>query len=72
MNIEEKQTGRSRNWVITINNPDEKKWDIQNENKRPSHCTYIVGQLESGENQTPHIQGYIEFSEGVRIPSLKK
>lgn len=30
-------------------------------------CNYIVFQLESGENHTPHVQGYLEIKEDMQI-----
>lgn len=80
-------TGRYRNWVFTINNPDKyvsqdlfsedndakqivdyttKEWD-----EIKSRSTYILCQLERGENGTPHLQGYIELKNASRLSTLK-
>lgn len=39
--------------------------------KLPSH-SYIVYGVEIGTSGTPHIQGYVEFTEQVRFSTLKK
>lgn len=56
---------RVRNWVFTLNNPD----------KRPEFTEpmrYLVFQAEQGsENQTPHYQGYVEFTKAMRMNTVK-
>lgn len=58
---------RSRTWVFTINNPpvDEicKAWD---------GVAYCVWQKERGENGTPHLQGYVVFTNPRTLAGLKK
>lgn len=48
---------RSRNWVFTLNNPqddeDPQEWD---------GVRYIVWQKESGVNNTEHLQGYVVWN----------
>ncbi len=49
----------SRRWCFTINNPsvdDEVCLD-----KLKDDSTYLVYQLEKGDNETEHYQGYVEF-----------
>lgn len=57
----------ARTWCFTLNNPTEPidftDWP---------HLTYAVYQKESGEEGTPHYQGYAEFSKVHRISALKK
>lgn len=53
-----------RHWCFTLNNPtDEEKLKLP---RAPQdlwpHATHLVYQLEVGENNTPHIQGYVRFS----------
>lgn len=62
-----------RNWCFTLNNPADHGCDIT-EGQLPVHPKerYVVWQLEAGENGTPHYQGYIELTAGVRLGSLKK
>ena len=61
--------GRSRNWFFTINNPDDddnpEKWDC-------STFKYLVFQLEKGEQNTPHYQGYITFSNKKSLKQVKE
>lgn len=33
---------------------------------------YVVGQLEKGENGTPHIQFFLNFKDKTRVSALKK
>lgn len=48
---------KSQNWCFTINNP--KNNDIPRTWKQVQYC---IWQLESGENGTPHLQGYVVFT----------
>lgn len=56
-------TGRC--WIFTFNNPDKPiVW--------PSTVRYAIYQREIGENQTPHYQGYVEFSTSHRLSGVRK
>lgn len=57
---------QSRNWVFTINNP------ANDELPHAFEGRYCIWQRESGENGTPHLQGYIVFSGNKRLANLKK
>jgi hypothetical protein len=62
---ENRSSGRTyRNTMFTWNNPPKKgvKWH--------KHVRYAVWQLEKGD--TPHLQGYIELTQGVRLSALQK
>jgi hypothetical protein len=52
---------RSRAWCFTINNPAEDFWLLSEEVKY-EHIKYVVYQKEQGESKTPHIQGYVYFT----------
>lgn len=53
------QGGRYRNWVFTLNNPAYALTpDI---NLVGSACTFLVWQLEAGDEGTEHYQGYLEL-----------
>lgn len=60
-----------RRWAFTLNNPtpesdetmDPTLWD---------HCTGTVWQLEAGAEGTIHYQGYIEFSQGKRLNTMRE
>lgn len=58
---------RSRAWSITINNPEEK--DIEEFKNLP--YSYLCFEMEKGENETPHIQGFIYNKEPIRFNTLK-
>lgn len=60
---------RSRNWCFTLNNySEEDEQKFQN-----LECKYLVFGYEVGEeNKTPHLQGYVEFSNATRLDTLKK
>lgn len=61
---------QSRNFVFTWNNPPLEYHDCLDvfvDNLAPS---YLICQLESGDNNTPHLQGYVEFGRGVRFSTL--
>lgn len=55
-------------WVFTLNNytgDDEQKlqsWDVR----------YLIYGRETGENGTPHLQGYVQVAGGIRLSALKK
>jgi len=50
-----------RNWVFTVNNPEA----ILDPSEWPN-CRMAVWQLEMSDNGTPHYQGYVEYTIGVR------
>lgn len=56
---------RARNWCFTINNPE--NFTIENWN-----YTYCVYQYEKGENETLHVQGYVEFNTTKTLKGVKK
>ncbi len=61
------QGPRSKYWVFTINNPTEaekpENWD---------HVVYCVYQLEGGERNTPHWQGYVVLTKNMYLTGVKK
>lgn len=62
---------RARNWCFTINNP-ENNIELSADEIERFHIRYLVWQKEQGEQNTEHIQGYIEFSKVKRMSALKK
>jgi len=58
----------ARCYCFTINNPDASQYPAFNE----LHLKCLVYQLESGENGTPHLQGYVEFVGRRTLSSAKQ
>lgn len=61
---------RRRNWCFTWNNPtlDADSVSVLLE---PA-CKYAVFQLEKGEEETPHFQGYVEWNNTKTLSACKK
>lgn len=60
---------RSRNWCFTINNPISYPPDFSQWSEK---IKILVCQLEMGEEETPHIQGYLEMKNALTMKALKK
>jgi len=58
-----------RNVCITINNYDD---DTLTAIKAYEGIRYAIYGYEVGDSNTPHIQGYIEFTKSIRFSTLKK
>lgn len=63
-----KSDWRFRNWSFTINNYTDEDLDTIN---TLMNCKMRVGK-EVGDSGTPHLQGYIEFTNPVKFDTLKK
>lgn len=59
---------RSRNYCFTLNNYSEVEYNQIIE----SDYKYLVIGKETGKNNTPHLQGYIEFANAKKLKTLKK
>ncbi len=58
----------AKDWCFTINNPLEKDWNkVWNFDYH-----YLVFQVEVGEEGTPHLQGFVQWNEKIRLSALKK
>lgn len=57
---------RVRGYCFTINNPTED--DLRA--VRTIDCQYIIFGFEQGENNTPHLQGYIHFNKSMRFNTV--
>ncbi len=63
---------RARIWCFTINNP------TAEEESHLSHVNFLseikscVWQMEEGKNNTPHIQGVIQFKNQITFGQIKK
>jgi len=63
--------GQARNWCFTVNNPTATPTDLGTKLTAHPKFRYVVFQLETGENDTTHYQGYIEFSSPIRFNACK-
>lgn len=63
---------RGRNFVFTLNNPDEPQEQFSERLCALSHFRFAIYQLERGEQGTPHYQGYLEFTNPKTLTWLKK
>lgn len=62
---------KATSWIITLNNPTADEL-IGWENVKQNHFVKeAVGQIEKGEEGTPHIQGYLR-TDSVRFSQIKK
>jgi len=65
-------SSRARHWCFTLNNPtQEEKQRLSEISTTSPGFQYMVYQLELGENETEHLQGYIEFRNVVRFNRVK-
>lgn len=64
--------GTARAYCFTINNPTSKPEEILRDAGRHNLFRYIIFQLEHGEKETPHYQGFIQFTNQTRWSSIKK
>lgn len=62
--------GKASHWSITLNNPTADEINVWANLKQYHWVKEVVGQLEEGEEKTPHIQGYLRTS-SVRFAQLK-
>lgn len=61
----------SRNWCLTINNPTVSDNPHLLQESQLSNVKLLIYQLEMGENETPHIQGYLELKNPIRLTGVK-
>lgn len=63
---------RHRGWVFTVNNPKQTEKDFYEYLKTLYNVRYFVFAKEQGDKEeTPHYQGYIEFSEPKYFSKMK-
>jgi hypothetical protein len=67
-------TAGSKNWVFTLNNPTpQEKLRIADvgANLELHHLTYLVVGRETGDSGTPHLQGYVSFTQRRPMAHIK-
>jgi len=57
-------------WCFTLNNYTSDEYDSIRE-RAVQHCSYAIIGRETGENGTPHLQGYLRLKEGCSFTHLK-
>jgi hypothetical protein len=62
---------KARRWVFTLNNWTEEEYDTMLQHFESHKCLYVIGK-EEGTQGTPHLQGYIERKNPIRMSTLKK
>jgi len=63
-----RQSSPAHDWCFTINNPRRRDY----KRVQSWQYNYLVYQLELGEQGTPHIQGFVQFTTKQRLKALKK
>jgi len=64
----------STNWLGTLNNPDVVPHEFLEQFISKHKAKYVCGQLEKGEEGTPHIQFFVNFEPAnkKRLSAMKK
>lgn len=60
-----------KNWCFTINNPTEEDKTRLHGLRDNNDIKFVVFQLESGDNGTPHYQGYLQLDKKKRLAQVK-
>ncbi len=55
-------------WVVTLNNPSDPTVLLEDY----SEVSYAIWQLESGDSNTPHLQGYVEWKNKKSLSGCKR
>lgn len=63
---------KSRKWCFTLNNFSEEEYNLLRHTLHLKKWKYILGKEVGSENETPHIQGFIEADNAIRFETLKK
>ena len=58
----------AKNWCFTLNNYT----DQELQQLKELDCAYIIIGKETGENETPHLQGYVQFERKIRFNQAKR
>ncbi len=66
------KTRRCRAWVFTLNNPSAADTAFFSSRCFIESATHFVCQLESGEGDTPHIQGFVRWRNAKAFAPAKK
>lgn len=63
----------AKNWCFTINNYSEDELELMDDlsQRIPSEISYLIIGKETGENGTPHIQGFIQLVKKQRLGQVR-
>jgi len=63
---------KAKNWTITTNNPTAGE-RVLFPDGLPNNIKYLIYSIEKGKNEeTEHVQGYIQFKKTIRMTTVKK
>lgn len=62
---------QTRRWCFTLNNPTDGESQLLAELLDSEHCDYAVVGREVGDSNTPHLQGYVIFTNRKRFRGAK-
>lgn len=62
---------RARNWVFTINNYNDHEIELVKGLAEKGETCKVIAELETGEQGTPHIQGYVSFINPIYRSTLE-
>jgi len=57
--VETKSDSKAATWMGTLNNPPKHAQEILRDLYTTEKFRYVCGQLEMGDNRTPHVQFYV-------------
>lgn len=63
---------RAKYWCFTLNNYTDVELDLVRGLEQHEDVTYLICGKERGDNETPHLQGYLELKRRFRIRQLKQ
>lgn len=63
---------QGKHWCFTLNNYTPEEVELVNSSVENGNCVYLCYGFETGEENTPHIQGYFSLPKKKRLSSLKK
>jgi len=63
----------AKNWCFTINNYTEDELELMSDlsTRIPNEISYLIIGKETGENGTPHFQGYIQMVKKLRLGQIR-
>ena len=62
----------AKNWCFTLNNPTDDEFMALLALETNTNVNYLVFQKEQGENETPHLQGYVQLAGKKRMAGVKQ